>query len=220
VEAALRIKDAQGAKVIALSMGGELDRNVVRDPLSLGADELILLEDETFADSDAYTAAHALGMAIRKIGDYDLILCGRQASDSDGGQVGAGIAAMLGVPCVTIAKRIEARNGVWQVERVTDDGTEIVEVPIPALVTVSNELGEPRYPTVKQVMAAKRKQPIVWKAADIGVQIDKIDGSGRRVELVKLFKPVKEGRCEFIEGDSPQAAGSNLAQRLREAELL
>jgi electron transfer flavoprotein beta subunit len=220
VEAALRIKDEHGAEVIALSMGAELDRNVVRDPLSLGADELVLLEDESFASADSSTTAYALSLAIRKIGNYDLILCGRQASDSDAGLVGAGIAAMLGIPCVTIAKSIEAQNGLWKVERVTDDGTEVIAAPIPALVTVSNELGEPRYPTIKQVMAAKRQKPVVWNPADIGAEIDPIGVKGRRVKQVKLFKPIKEGRCEFIKGDSPQTAGANLAQRLREADLL
>jgi electron transfer flavoprotein beta subunit len=220
VEAALRIKDEHGADVIALSMGSGFDRNVVRDPVSLGADELVLLEDEAFADSDVQTTAYALSLAIRKIGGYDLILCGRQASDSDGGLVGAAIAALLDIPCLTIAKRIEAQNGVWLVERVTDDGTEVIEAPIPALVTVSNELGEPRYPTIKQVMAAKRQKPVVWKPSDIGADTDRIGVVGRRVNVIKLFMPIKEGRCEIIPGDSPEAAGANLAQRLREAELL
>ena len=107
VEAALRIKDASGARVTALSMGGALNRNVVRDPVAMGADELVLVEDNRLSNGDSWTSAYVLSRAIQKIGGFDLILCGRQASDWDGGQVGAGIAEILGLPCLTFAKKIE-----------------------------------------------------------------------------------------------------------------
>jgi electron transfer flavoprotein beta subunit len=220
VEAALRIKDVSGGKVTAVSLGANLDKNVVRDPLALGIDELILLEDEAFADGDSWSTAYALSMTIKKIGTYDLILCGRQASDWDGGQVGSGIAEMLGIPIVTVARKIEAADGKAKVERVTTDGYEVVETPLPALVTVSNELGEPRYPTIKQVMASKKKQLVIWKPADIGVNVSRIGGAGRRTRLLKLFQPVQESRCELIGGKNPAEAGANLALRLREVGLL
>lgn len=220
VEAALRIKDARGGKITIISLGFNLLREVVKKPLSMGADELILLEDEAFVDGDSWSTANALARAIRRVGDYDLILCGRQASDWDAGQVGPGIAEILGVPSVTVAKKIEAADGKARVERVTDDGYEIIEVPLPALITVSNELGEARYPTIKGIMAAKRIEPVVWKPADIGLDAAQAGAAGRRVRLRKLFQPVHAGKCEMVEGESPEESGVNLALKLREAKLL
>ena len=220
VEAALRIKDAQGGKITILSLGTNLLREVIKKPLSMGADELILLEDDAFAEGDSWSTAYVLAMAIKKIGDYDLIFCGRQAADWDAGQVGSGIAEILGLPSVTVAQKIDVTDGKAKVERVTADGYEIVEVSLPALITVSNELGEPRYPTIRGIMAAKKKEPIIWKPTDIGIDVSQTGAAGRRTRLLKLFQPVHEGKCEIIEGESPEDAGANLALKLREAKVL
>ncbi|MDD4876068.1 MAG: electron transfer flavoprotein subunit beta/FixA family protein [Dehalococcoidales bacterium] len=220
IEAALQIKDAQGGKITAVSLGINLLRDVVKKPLSMGADDLILLEDEAFVNGDSLSTAYALAMAIKKIGEYDIIFCGRQAADWDAGQVGSGIAEILGLPCVTLAKKIDITNGKARIERVTADGYEVIEVSLPALITVSNEFGEPRYPTIKGIMAAKRKQPIVWKAADIESESSKLGATGRRTKLLKLFQPVREGECEIIEGESPEEAAVNLALKLREAKVI
>jgi len=220
VEAALRIKDTQGGKITVLSLGTNLLREVVKKPLSMGADELILLEDEAFADGDSWSTAYALAMAIKKIGDYNLIFCGRQAADWDAGQVGSGIAEILELPSVTVARKVESSNGKARVERVTADGYEVIEVPLPALITVSNELGEARYPTIKGIMAAKKIEPVIWKPADIGVEPSQVGAAGRRIGLSKLFQPVHEGKCDIIEGESLEGAGVNLALKLREAKLL
>jgi electron transfer flavoprotein beta subunit len=220
VEAALRIKDAQGGKITVISLGVNLLRDVVKKPLSMGADELILLEDEAFAEGDSWSTAYALAMAIKKIGDYDIIFCGRQAADWDAGQVGSGIAEILGLPSVTVAKKIDITDGKARVERVTADGYEVVEVSLPALITVSNELGEPRYATLKGIMATKKKEPTIWKPADIGVEASQVGAAGRRTGLLKLFQPVREGKCEIIEGATPEEAAVNLALKLREAKIL
>jgi len=220
VEAALRIKDTKGGKITAISLGINLLRDVVKKPLAMGVDELILLEDEAFIEGDSWSTAYALAMAIKKIGDYDLIFCGRQAADWDAGQVGSGIAEILGLPSVTVAKKVDITNGKARVERVIADGYEVIEVSLPALITVSNELGEARYPTIRGIMAAKKKEPIVWKPADIGVEVSQIGAAGRRTRLLKLFQVVREGKCEIIEGDSPEEAAVNLALKLREAKIL
>ena len=220
LEAALRIKDAHGGKITALSLGADLVRDVIKKPLAMGADELILLEDEAFAGGDSWSTANALALAIRKLGDYDLILCGRQAADWDDGQTGSGIAELLGLPSITVAQKIEISDGKARVERVTDDGYEVVETPLPALITVSNELGEVRYPNIKGIMAAKRKQPTIWKAADIGLDLSEAGAAGRRTRLLRLFQPVREGECQFISADSPEEAAVNLAVKLREEKLL
>ena len=220
VEAALRIKDARGGKITVISLGVNLLREVVKKPLSMGADALILLEDEAFAGGDSWATAYALSMAIKKIGDYDLVLCGRQAADWDAGQVGSGIAEMLGVPSVTVARKIDIIDDKARVERVTADGYELVEVSLPALITVSNELGEPRYPALRGIMAAKKKEPIIRKPADIGGEPSQLGAAGRRTKLLKLFQPVREGKCEIIEEDSPEEAAVSLALKLRQAKIL
>lgn len=220
VEAALRIKDAQGGKVTVISLGVNLLRDVVKKPLSMGADELILLEDEAFAGGDSWSTAFALATAIKKIGVYDLILCGRQAADWDAGQVGSGIAEILGLPSVTIARKIDIADGKAKVERVVPDGYVIIEAALPALITVSNELGTPRYPTIKGIMAAKRKEPVTWKPADLGLDPSRVGAGGRRTRLLKLFQPVREGKCEIIPGETPEEAAANLALKLREAKVL
>jgi electron transfer flavoprotein beta subunit len=220
IEAALRIKDAKGGKITVISLGINLLRDVVKKPLSMGADELVLLEDPAYVDGDAWSTAFALAMAIKKIGKFDLIFCGRQAADWDSGQVGSGIAEILGLPSVTIAKKVEALDGKARVERITTDGYEVVEVALPAVITVSNELGAARYPTIKGIMGAKRKEPLIWKPADIGVDVAKLGAAGRRTKLAKLFQPVKEAKCEIITGETPEEAAVKLALKLREAKTL
>jgi electron transfer flavoprotein beta subunit len=221
VEAALRIKDADkaGNKITIISLGNNLVRDVVKKPLSMGADELILLEDPAFEGSDSFAVASALAAAIKKVGPFDLIFCGRQESEWDDGQVGSGLAELLGIPSVTVAKKVEVQaGGTVKVERVVADGFQVLEVQYPALITVSNELGEARYATLKGIMAASKKQPIVWKPADIG--LDKAGAAARKAKVVKLFQPVKEGKCDIISADSPAEAGALLAQKLRENKVI
>jgi len=220
VEAALRVKDAKGGKITAISLGNNMLRDVVKKPLSMGADELILLEDEVFTGGDSWSTAQALAAAIKKIGEYDIVFCGREASDWNAGQVGSGLAELLGIPSVTLVKKVEITDGKAKVERMTADGYEVVEVSLPALLTISNELGEPRYPTIKGIMAAKKKEATVWKPSDVGLDPSQIGTAGRNTKMLKLFQPVREGKCEMIEGETPEEASANLAKRLREAKIL
>jgi electron transfer flavoprotein beta subunit len=217
VEAALQIKDALGAKVTVLSLGNNLHREVVKKPLAMGADELILLEDDVFEDCDSISTAKALVAAINKIGEYDLIVCGRQAADWDQGQVGLGIAQALNIPSVTLAKKIEIVENQAKIERVITDGYEVVEVSLPALITVSNELGEARYATTQGILASIRRQPVVWTLADLGMDRAQTE---RRAKLLLLFQPVREGECEIIEGETLEDAAKFLARRLRDEKIL
>ncbi len=220
LEAALRIKDARGGKITVLSLGANLVRDVVKKPLSMGADELILLEDQAFADTDSWSTAYTLAMAIKKIGEYDLIFCGRQSADGDAGQVGPGIAEILGLPSVTLAQKIDITDSKARVERVIPDGYEVVEVSLPALITVSSELGEARSPTIKGVLSAKKKEPTTWRPADIGVNPYQAGPSSQRTKLLKLFQPARADKCQMISGETPEEAGANLARKLREAKIL
>ncbi len=220
VEAALRLKDAHGGKITVMSLGKDFVGDVIKKPLAMGADELVLLEDPAFDGGDSRSTAYALAMAIKKVSEYDLIFCGRQAADWDAGQVGSGIAEFLGIPSVTVAKNVELANSRVRVERVVTDGYEVIEVSPPVLITVSNELGEPRYPKLKGIMAAKTKPVLTWSAQDIGADSSQLGASGARAKLLKLFVPVKEAKCEIIEGESPEEAAANLALKLRESKLI
>jgi electron transfer flavoprotein beta subunit len=169
------------------------------------------------ASCDGWTTAAALSAAVKKIGQYDLILCGRESSDNNAGQTGPAIASILGVPCITLARKIEVNGNTLTVERVTSSGYEKVESPLPAVVTVSNEIGEARYPTIKGIMAAKRVQPVVWKPADLGLTIGPETG---RMKIQKLFQPVHEGKCDFAQGDTPEEQAANLAVMLRGSKVI
>jgi electron transfer flavoprotein beta subunit len=217
VEAALRLKEAVGGRITVISLGVNLLREVVKKPLAMGADELILLEDEAFSRGDSWSTAYALATTIKKKGEFDLILCGREASDTNAGQTGPAIAEILGLPCITLARKIEAGDGKIKVERVSSSGYDVIESPLPAVVTVSNEIGQPRYPTIKGIMAAKKIEPIMWKPADIDLDSN---AASQRTKLVKLFQPVHEAKCEFAAGETPEEMAVNLATKLREAKIL
>lgn len=216
LEAALRIKDGNGARITVINMGRNISRPVLKKALAVGADVLIILEDNSFTDLDSYITSHILAGAIRKIGRYDLIVCGRQASDTDAGQVGSGIAEILGIPSITVARKVEVGSGKARVERIVPDGYEVIEAPMPALVTASNEVGELRSATLKAMMAANQKTVTVWNAADIGFD----PGMAKRTRLLKLYTPVHEARCQFVEGTAPEEAAVNLAMKLREAGII
>lgn len=220
VEAALRIRERHAdARITVLSMGPETARNAIKHGLAMGADDGVLLSDAAFEDADSYATAYTLAGAIKKLGGCDLVLTGRQAADWDAGVVGAGIGELLGVPVISFAMDIQVEGGAVRVERVLDDGTEIVEAPLPALVTVSNELGAAHTPNLRETMRAARKPVTVWKAADLGLAASEVGAAGARRVLERLFLPVKNNRCEFIPG-SAQGQAAALAQRLREARLI
>lgn len=216
LEAALKIKDSQDAEITVISMGRNLARAVVRKPLAAGADRLILLEDNAFDNLDSYATACILVEAIKKAGGYDLILCGRQAADTDAGVVGSGIAEILGIPSITVARKISINDKEAVVERIISDGYSVIQTPMPVLVTVSNEVGELRSAALAAIMAAQKKEITIWNANDLDIEPSKL----RQMRLLKLFQPYHEIKCEFIEGKSLQEAGENLAVKMREAGLL
>ncbi len=221
VEAALRIRDALGeAKITVLSLGPDSARDVIKVGLAMGADEGILLNDPALFDGDGFSTAVALVAAIEKIGAVDLVLCGRQAVDWDLGVTGLAIAELMGVPSVSITKSVSVVGGKIQAERIVGDAFETVEVPTPCVVTVSNELGEPRYPKLPQIMAAARKQVAVWTAADLGLNPDEAGKAGARLKLERLYVPELKGECDFVDGDGPAEMAANLARKLREAKLI
>jgi len=221
VEAAMRIKDQNpDAKVTIMSMGPEGARDVIKHSLAMGADEGLLLTDALFDGLDWYQIALTLSTAIKKLEDVNLVICGRQAVDWDMGVSGSGIAELLDWPALTIGKDVQVRDGTLAVERMLMDGSETVEAALPAVVTVSNELGEPRYPKLQQIMQAAKKQVTVWSAADLGLDASQLGPDARKLTLEKLYIPVSGVECEFMEGETPEEMAQNLAKKLAEAKLI
>jgi len=216
LEAALRLREQLGGKVTVLSLGPDAARDTLKRAIAMGADAAVHVNDPSLNEADSTTTARALAAAIKKIGQFDLVLSGRQASDTDGGQVHLGIAANLGVPAVSPIQKIdEAAADSITVERIVEDGYQRVKIRLPALVGVSSELNEPRYPPLKGIMAAGRAQIPVWTAADLG-----LDARQPRVQLRRLYVETREAKVELIEADSLAEAGIKLADKLREARLV
>ncbi len=213
LEAALRLRDAGTECEIRVVTAALQASAMLRHAKSLGADEVVEIEPPE-TEVDCHVVAALLGGYIRSSGGADLVLCGRQASDDDQGVVPALLGEMLGMPVVTIAREVEVHDGpeapAARVTRVTPDGDEVVEVALPAVVTVSSELGAPRYPTMPMKMAARKAQPTQVRADALGL------GDGDlvpRVVSVRQYVPVVKGECEIIAG-SPSEAADRLVEVL------
>jgi electron transfer flavoprotein beta subunit len=211
IEAALRLRDAGASVTIAVVSIGKDPSNILRHAAALGADEIVHVVADPAA-LDGHTTGALLAAWIRSTGPVDLVLCGRQASDDDQGVVPAIIGERLGMPIVTIARAVElASDGVAaRVTRVTPDGDELVEVRLPAVVTLSNELGTPRYPTAARKIQARRIKPTVVAMDALGLSAADL---APKIVLIRQFVPVVHGHCELIPGTPAQAAKS-LVDRL------
>jgi electron transfer flavoprotein beta subunit len=220
LEAALRIKDAlEHVKITILSIGKRISDAVMLRVLAAGADELVKVEDERFAPEklDSWSTARIIAEAIKRIGDYDLILVGRQASDWNNGYMGIGLGGILNIPCVTFAQNVDIQSGLLIVNRVLEDGHEIIKSELPAVVVVSNELGELRYPPMKERRKAKNKPIHSWSGKDIALNEPIVS----RLESKRLYYPeLKTTTCTYIESDSPVQAGRHLAEILFKDNVL
>ena len=195
-------------------MGTAKASDVVRHALSMGADDGFILEDASFENLDSFGTAYVLGKAIKKIGAYDLVLCGRQAADWGAGEVGSILAEILGIPVVTLACNIEVVDNKLRVKRIVKDGYEVLEAPMPSLVTVSSEIGLPRLPGGLGLMMARRKVIPVWKAQDIGAESSQLDKANAHSEVTSLSIPSRKSQCEMITGATPGEAAVNLASKI------
>lgn len=221
IEVALRIKDIMNeAAITLLTLGAESARSIMKYGLSLGADEAVMLIDAAFERGDSFTTARALAAAIAKIGDVDLVLTGRQAADEDSGVVGLGIAELLELPAVTFAMDVQVADGTLVVERAIGDGVEIVEAPMPAVVTVSHEVGKVRQANLRETMKAARKPVTIWTAADLGLTASEVGAGGARRSVERVYVPVNDVQCEFIAGTTPEEQMANLVDRLSAARLI
>jgi len=220
IEEGLRLKEQFGGKVTIVSMGPPQAAEALKEAVAMGADEAILLSDRAFAGSDTWATAYTLANAIRKIGAFDIILCGKQAIDGDTGQVGPGIARQLNIPQLTYVfkiRKLDPESKEVVVERLLEEGREVVETALPALLTVVKDINQPRYPTFMGIRRAAKMQIPVWTAADLpDVDLDHLGLKGSPTQVVRVFSPPRrEGRVDLIAADTPEAAADALIDRLQ-----
>lgn len=222
IEAAVGLKETLDGNVTVVSMGPPQAIDAISEAIGMGADKGILLTDRAFAGADTWATSYTLGKAIEKVGRYDLILCGRQAIDGDTAQIGPQVAEYLGIPHVSYVCRIEeTRKKDMVVRRRLEDGYERVQLTLPALLTVIDELNTPRYPVVGRVIeACQEKAPIVlWNAADIGAKTQDVGLEGSLTHVIRTFSPKTKREGEMLTGDA-KAAVASLVGRLREKKLI
>lgn len=216
LEAALRLREKHGGRVTAVGLGDDASRTALKQAIGMGADTAVLLNDPDWLHADSAGVGQALAAAIQKIGNFDLILCGRQASDTDGGQVLHWIADALDLTGVSPVSRIEEVDGrAMIVHRLIEEGYQRLRVELPALLGISSETNEPRYPSMRGTMAAGRALIPGWKAPDLGLQ-----ALPPKVELRRLQIQSRTSKAELIAGSSGAEQGAALADKLRELGLI
>jgi electron transfer flavoprotein beta subunit len=207
IEEAVRLKERFTGKITVVTMGPPQADAALKEAISLGCDEGILVSDRKFAGSDTWATSYTLACAIKKIGAFDIILCGKQASDGDTAQVGPGISTHLNIPQVTYVKKIEEiKDNKARVERMTEEGYDIVETPTPCLFTVVKEINTPRLPSLKGMMRAKSAKITQWTAADINADPKNIGLDGSPTRVVKIFTPAPRKGGEMLKGDAAELA--------------
>ena len=207
IEEGVRLKEKFGGKLTVLTMGPPQAEAALREAISIGADEGFLVCDRTFAGSDTWATSYTLTGAIKKIGEFDLIICGKQASDGDTAQVGPGISAHLDIPQVTYVKKVEEiKDKSMRVERMLEEGFEIIETPLPALITVVKEINEPRLPSLKGLMRAKSAKITVLTQKELDLDPQSIGLCGSPTQVVKIFTPPQRVGGQILEGEVPDVA--------------
>ncbi|MFA5410294.1 MAG: electron transfer flavoprotein subunit beta/FixA family protein [Candidatus Omnitrophota bacterium] len=205
IEEAVRLKERFGGKTTVISMGPPQAEAALREALSMGIDEAVLVCDRAFAGSDTWATSYTLAGAIKKLGSFDLVLCGKQASDGDTAQVGPGISMHLDIPQVTYVKKIEeAKDGLMRVERMMEEGFEIVETPLPALLTVVKEINEPRLPSLKGLMRAKSAKISLWTQKELNLDPQGIGLCGSPTQVVKIFTPPSRVGGQKLSGETEE----------------
>jgi electron transfer flavoprotein beta subunit len=216
LEAALRIKEQNSAKVVAISLGEKLSKPVLKKALAAGVDDLILLEDPNFRDLDSYSTAYILSKMITRVEAYDLILTGRQAGDWDFGVTGLLIAEILQIPSINLARKVSIVDSNVFVEKLKPYGYDVVSAAMPALVTVSSEVGELRYTSVRSLKSVSGKPVKLYNAHDLDSDREKL----KTRRIFSLFPYHIQRECKFIEGVSSAEKGENLVIQLRKDELI
>ncbi len=208
LEEGVRIRERHGGKVIVISMGPPQAEAMLREAISLGADEAVLLSDAAFAGSDTWATAYTLGTAIKKLGQYFIVICGRQTLDGDTGQVGPELAEMLAVPSITYVSKIEEISDTqMRAQRMIDEGHEIIQSPLPAVITVTKEINKPRLPSLRGMTKSKSAVIPVWGLKELGGSPEKVGLSGSYTKVVKIFYPQRTRQARIFQGDLEKQVG-------------
>jgi electron transfer flavoprotein beta subunit len=216
VEGALLQKEALGGTVTALCMGPEAGKEALKHALAMGADDAILISDPALETVDTQAAAAALAAAVRKISDVDMLMFGRQTLDEGSGLTAAQTARILGWPMLGFVGHIEADGSVLRVSRVIEEGRQNVQAPLPAVLSIVQSIGEPRYPSFMGIRKASKAAIPVWSLADLGIPAPR-----RCVERGELTTPPShEIACEFVTGDDPASIASALADKILAEKVL
>lgn len=214
IEEALRLRQKLGGRVTALSMGIPSVVTLLLETLSLGVDQAVLLSDRKFAGADTLATAYALACGVRKIGAFDLIICGKQATDGDTAQVGPSLAEQLGLPHVTYVRAIlQVTANTILCSRLTDDGDETVELTLPAVITVVKEINVPRLPSIASLRKAQAASVTIWSAADVMADSSRIGILGSPTQVLRTFVPIHTTAGELITGTATEQA-RELVERL------
>jgi len=219
VEEAIRIREKHGWKVTAISMGPPQAEQVLREAVSMGADDAILLTDPAFAGSDTWATALTLATAIRKLG-FDLIICGKQAIDGDTAQVGPELAEFLDVPSVTFVSEVEElANECLKVRRMMEDGYQVVESSLPCLLTVVKEINEPRIPSLRGKLRAKSTDIKLWDSSLLSMDQSRVGLQGSPTRVIRIFTPAKKKNVKLFTGD-PSDSVKSLLVHLKEKGII
>jgi len=219
VEAALDLKSAHGGEVIALSLGGEEETEAIKHALAMGADDAVLVSDSALQAADNLTASRVLAAAVEKIGDADLVLFGQQSVDSETGLLPGQVARLLGWPALTLVSKFDALDpeaDTVQVERAMEEGNQVVKSPLPVVISITKDYGEPRYPSFMGIRKASQAKYPTWGLEDLGLETSDPAVSWSDVKE----PPEKEVVTEIIEGETPKEKAQKLADKLREEKVL
>jgi len=222
IELALSLKGERGGKTIVLSMGPPQAIDAVSEALGMGIDEGVLLSDRNFAGADTWATAFTLGMAVKKVGNYDLIICGRQAIDGDTAQIGPQVAELLGLPQLTYVREIEKIDDKRiEVQRALEDGYERIASPLPALMTVIGGINKPRLPRVDSLIDAcgEKAKIKVWDVADLGITVQEVGLIGSLTRVIKTFSPKVKREGEMLQGSKDEVI-AQLVDKMHSSHLI
>lgn len=225
VEEAIRMREQPGTKVTkvtVLAMGPARTQETIRECLAMGADEAVLLDHPDFEGADGRATARALTAAIRKLGEFAVILCGKRAIDGEMHQVGPRVAAMLGIPVLTLVTKVIAVDwgaGVLKAERMLEQGREIVEAKLPLVLTAEKDMNQPRYPSLLNIRKASKKEIVNWTPADLGLDPSQLGRRGAAVKVGEIALPPPRPPGEVWSGDVEQAV-NELVERLIAGKLI
>ncbi len=226
IETALRLRKKHGGEVIGVSMGPAKAITALREAIAMGFDSGVLVSDSAFAGSDTWATSYILAEAIKRIGDFSLVICGERATDGDTGQVGPGIASFLDLPVVSYVSKIEQVRLQTQglgLNRLVEDGYEVLSCSLPCVITVVKEVSIPRLPTLRGKQRAKRTEIPVWGSDDLDVELSKVGVNGSPTRVVKIFRPKVARQCEKVlakDDESIKEAVDKLAGFFQHKELI